>query len=56
MTTRARRLIWACVAGLVLAVTVGVTVGALRYGGNGTIDCTEIGVEDQDCPDNRAMG
>ena len=56
MTRRARRLIWACVAGLVLAVTVGVTVGALRHGDSGTIDCSEIGVEEQSCPGNRAMG
>ena len=56
MTTKGKKLIWACVAGLVLAVTAVITVGALRNGANGPVDCTEIGVENPACPDNRAMG
>ena len=56
MTTRGKKLIWACVAGLVIAVTAVLTVGALRYGGSGKADCAEIGVEGPECPDKRAMG
>ena len=56
MTTRGKKLIWACVAGLVLAVTAVITVGALRHGAGGVVDCPQVGTESPECPDNRAMG